>query len=64
MLTLNQIKNIYTGSIPDNKHTLNILTEYIQCELLDSIFKNTKSNFLIASTQINMRFPRLLAPLD
>lgn len=46
MLTLKQIKDTYTDIGDKGRYLRMILVEYIQCELLDSIFKQEKSNLL------------------
>ena len=46
MLTFNQIQNIYKGSEPRNDKARLQLVEYIQHELLDSIFKQAGSEKL------------------
>ncbi len=44
MLTFEQVKTYFSDS--SNKYLKNILVEYVQCELLDSLFKYKESAFL------------------
>lgn len=46
MLTFKQIQDIYAFAEPQNKKTRLQLVEYIQCELLDSLFKQEGSELL------------------
>lgn len=46
MLTFKQIQNIYASAEPQNKKTRLQLVEYVQYELLDSLFKQEGSEFL------------------
>jgi len=45
MLTLSQVSQIYNSDIAE-KYPKNILVEYLQCEILDSIFKEKESGQL------------------
>lgn len=55
MLTLSQVIKIYDSSAV-KKHPKNILVEYLQCEILDSIFKEKESGSLsfMGGTAIRM----------
>ncbi|MEK7117091.1 MAG: nucleotidyl transferase AbiEii/AbiGii toxin family protein [Patescibacteria group bacterium] len=58
MLTFSQIQEIYASVEPQNKKRRLQLVEYIQCELLDSLFKQKGSELLnfIGGTAIRIAF--------
>jgi predicted nucleotidyltransferase component of viral defense system len=58
MLTLEQIQNIYRKTDPQLKNTKSMLVEYIQYELLDSLFKQKGSELLnfIGGTSIRIAY--------
>ncbi len=58
MLTLKQIQDIYASVEPQNKKVRPMLVEYIQHELLDSLFKQEGSEFLnfMGGTAIRIAF--------